>query len=511
MRFLLRNLLGKPGFRTLQKELLSHRWIGTSSCFHAESTSPPSATSSTDGYLREAYHCSLAWNKRLETPLLKKINLDDFFYDMDRRYQEDKVISAIDVDLYVNRVTEEEHLEELEEIVHRLRRSPATADALPSTSHAVIRAYLKAGKIDDLMRILNDRWNYGIFVDYHIANILMDEFLKQGNNRDAAKVASLLMLEEDFGSPTSCSFAVLSCLKYIQNPTPEPWDSQPAKAESEEEEVKVRLFNLRNPYFDDHFDLTSADHVVGKTLALSSRQLMGDDVLSKSGELIGWAMYGKWNKVESLLKQCATAKTSISEEALNQLSDLCEKALAEIEASSTKSLSKPKVHQFPGVNLDEKEVTEMWKRLNYPDNEKIVPRVKELLSSNQLKTVKDFNMVKKAEHLLSSALAEREDKEINEQLKAYEDWNEQRVSELNNQMTRFRKFEVMENIEAKKKELKEKEEVIFFFDNEEEWMMRLPPEEQQGYKLATNYFPNSWIPFVKTIPEKKEKKKKKVA
>jgi len=412
------------------------------------------------------------------------------------------------VDLYANRFTDDENLEELEELLHRLRRSPATADALPSTSHAVIRAYLNAGRIDDLMRILNDRWNYGIFVDFHIANILMDEFLKQGNHRDAAKVASLLMLEEDFGSPTSCSLAMVSCLKYIQNPTPEPWDS-PAKEESDEE-VKIRLFNLRNPYFDDHFDLTNANHVVGKTVALASRQLLGDDVLRKSAELIGWAMYGKWDKVESLLKQCTVSKTSVAEEAVNQLLDLCEKALAEIEASPSKTLSKPKVHQFPGVNLDEKDVNEMWKRLNYPENEKILPRVKELLSSNQLKTVKDFNMLQKAEHLLSSALAEREDKEINDQLKAYEDWNEQRVVELNNQMTRFRKFEVMESIEARKKDLKEKEEVIFFFDNEEEWMMRLPTDEQQGYKLPTNYFPVSWIPFVKTIPEKKEKKKKKI-
>ncbi|ODM95824.1 28S ribosomal protein S27, mitochondrial [Orchesella cincta] len=433
--------------------------------------------------------------------------MDDFFYDMDRRYQEDKVISAIDVDLYVNGVTEEENLDELEELVHRLRRSPATADALPSTSHAVIRAYLNAGRIDDLMRILNDRWNYGVFVDYHIANILMDEFLKQGNTRDAAKVASLLMLEEDFGSPTSCTFAVLSCLKYIQNPTPEPWDTS-VKEESEEE-VKIRLFCLRNPYFDDHFDLTNANHVVGKTLALGSRSLKGDDVLSKSAELMGWALYSRWDKVESFLKQCAVSKIPVAKEALNHLSDLCEKALAEIEASPTKSLSKPKALQFPGVNLDEKEVAEMWKRLNYPENEKIIPRVKELLSSNQLKSVNDFNMIQKTENLLSSALAEREDKEIEEQLKAFEDWNEKRVEELNNQMTRFRKFEVMESVEARKKDLKEKEEVIFFFDNEEEWMMRLPADEQQGYKLSTEYYPQSWIPFVRSVPPKKEKKKKK--
>lgn len=74
-------------------------------------------------------------------------------------------------------------MDELEELVHRLRKSPATADTLPSTSYALIRAFMKAGKYDELMRILNDRWNYGVFLDHHVANILMDEFLKQGNHR----------------------------------------------------------------------------------------------------------------------------------------------------------------------------------------------------------------------------------------------------------------------------------------------------------------------------------------
>lgn len=94
----------------------------------------------------------------------------------------------------MNKVAEEENLEELEELIYRLRRSPATADTLPSTGYAAIRALLKAGKHSDIMRILNDRWNYGVFVDSHLANILMDEFLKQGNNRGNFAVLHTLLL-----------------------------------------------------------------------------------------------------------------------------------------------------------------------------------------------------------------------------------------------------------------------------------------------------------------------------
>jgi len=76
-----------------------------------------------------------------------------------------------------------EVLDEIEELIYRLRKSPATADTLPSTSHAIIRAFLESERTEDLLRILDDRMNYGVFVDFHIANVLMDEFLKRGNPR----------------------------------------------------------------------------------------------------------------------------------------------------------------------------------------------------------------------------------------------------------------------------------------------------------------------------------------
>jgi small subunit ribosomal protein S27 len=159
----------------------------------------------------------------------------------------------------VNKITDTETLDEIEEVAHRLRKSPATADSLPSTSHAIIRAFLNGGKTDDLLRILNDRMNYGVFLDFHVANILMDDFIKKGNHRgkeglfpcqfidqetailnsidnlDAAKVAGLLMLEEDFGPPTTKFLALVSCLKYVEEPTPEQWDPIPPPEESKDE------------------------------------------------------------------------------------------------------------------------------------------------------------------------------------------------------------------------------------------------------------------------------------
>ena len=47
------------------------------------------------------------------------------------------------------------------------------------------------------------------------------------------------MLEEDFGPSTSKLFAILSCLKYLENPSPEPWNPEPQPEEDSKEEVRT--------------------------------------------------------------------------------------------------------------------------------------------------------------------------------------------------------------------------------------------------------------------------------
>ena len=70
------------------------------------------------------------------------------------------------------------YLDELEDLLHRLRLTSNAGHLLPSTSHSLVRAFLAAGQEDSLLRLLNDRLNYGIFPDHWAANIMMDTFLK---------------------------------------------------------------------------------------------------------------------------------------------------------------------------------------------------------------------------------------------------------------------------------------------------------------------------------------------
>lgn len=81
----------------------------------------------------------------------------------------------------------------------------------------------------------------------------------------------------------------------------------------------MRLAYIRNPYFDDHFDLTNPHHLIGKTLSLLSDNLKNDDeVLASSVKLLGLALHGKWNKVESFLQKSVSNKRPLAKEVVRK-------------------------------------------------------------------------------------------------------------------------------------------------------------------------------------------------
>lgn len=271
-------------------------------------------------FLSDAYKCTAEWQARLDTPVLQQIKLDTFFYELDRKFQTHGKICAIDLDIFANKINDSSHLEELTDLVHRLRLTEETSNALDSTSHAVIRHYLDFGTktIEDLVKILDDRLGYGVFFDTYTANLLLDHFLKAKNYRLAAHMATLLMLQEDFSNDISRTLSLYSCYKFVQNPVPfeEPIKVEPvavaeeekpkaktAKGKKKTEELRVRVRFIRNEYFDDHFDIKNSEHLVGKTLIAISRQTEG--TLANSVALIGSCFYQKYEEGLKFLETIA--------------------------------------------------------------------------------------------------------------------------------------------------------------------------------------------------------------
>lgn len=195
----------------------------------------------------------------------------------------------------------DQQLDDLQDVVHRFRRTPLTAGALPSTSHALVRAFLAASpeRRQRLLDVLDDRLNYGVFLDSHTANMCMDAFVKEGNYRDAAKIATHLMLQEEWDDPINRALALYSCYAYIASPGSEPWREPEPEEDPKAETEFIRVNYLRNEWNDDHFDLHEASDACGKTLAWLGRS-SGQELGGRSCELLGWALWKKWDA----LRQC---------------------------------------------------------------------------------------------------------------------------------------------------------------------------------------------------------------
>lgn len=271
-------------------------------------------------FLSDAYKCTEAWHARLQTPVLQRINVVPFYGELEKKFHQHGQVCAVDIDIYANRMSDNERLDDLADLIHKLRMTAETSNALDSTSHAVVRHHLDFGNDDigNLIHLLDDRLSYGIFLDAYTANLTLDRLLKLKQYRRAAKVATLLMLQENFDNPISRTLSLVACFKYLESPEPldepikqsaEELEAAAALAAAEEaakndpkaskakrkkkvEEVRIRVKFLRNEFFDDHFDLKNSWHLVGKTLQTIGRHY--DGAMGNSLALLGHCFYEKY-------------------------------------------------------------------------------------------------------------------------------------------------------------------------------------------------------------------------
>ncbi|KAL1505475.1 hypothetical protein ABEB36_005039 [Hypothenemus hampei] len=358
-------------------------------------------------FLSNAYYCEDVWNQRLKSPVLQKVNLEELYYEIEQSFNKNRQLNALDIDIFANALQDESLYNELLDVVHKLRLTADTNNTLDSTSHAVVRALLQFGKIDDLLNALDDRLNYGLFLDYYTANILMDCFWKSKSYASGARVASQLMLQEEFEHPLSCNFSLLHCYNYLLNPVGWPEYVPPPEPE---EEIKIRVKYIRNPYDDEHFDLRDAQKIVGKTLSMFSKNK--SDPLHQSFRILGLVLFGKDEQAQKVITACNNPLYS------------------EILKLVPKESS---VHE------------------NLTNIKTVSDNVQEILIENVKKSVENTS-----------------EKDISLQCEIFEKWCNDRSSRMEQQKERLRTAKRLQTVDDLQKILKDKEEKLWFFENEEQ-------------------------------------------
>ncbi|MFH4981918.1 hypothetical protein AB6A40_008627 [Gnathostoma spinigerum] len=162
--------------------------------------------------------------------------------------------SAIDVDVAVCGADEKDQLDDIIELMYKLRHTKFAADVLPSSEYAIIRAALKHNAVDLLFKVLSDPINYGIFLNEHSACLLVDYLLESNNVAGAAKVATIVMQQEMFSSTLANILCIYALLKWTElSPSQRLFDKvvlPPVKQEEVNEEDQVTLRNLHITAFD---------------------------------------------------------------------------------------------------------------------------------------------------------------------------------------------------------------------------------------------------------------------
>ncbi|KAF6199573.1 hypothetical protein GE061_007599 [Apolygus lucorum] len=401
-----------PSLRVCRRGIAAARHFGKSKFAHRN-------------FMSASFRCTEDWNKRLSSPILQKVKVGDLFIELDARLNDTGVATAADIDIFANAIRDDEHLDELDDLLHRFRLGTGSENTLPSTHHAVVRAYLDAGETSELLRILDDRLNYGVFLDDYSNLLLMDHFVKQEDFASAAKIACMRMLQEDFSHPLVNYVSLFVCHKYLQSPAG--WEVESSEPEVDDgEEVRVRVTFLRNPFFDDHFDLRDPNALIGKTFHLITMNM--DDDLGKNYHALGLCLHKKWEAAEKFITAALKQGTKFHSSAIEVI-DKFVGSLPEEEQKSLESLKKA------------------------------------VTSARDSAVEKDL-LAETADKVKTLVLSE-EPKIIKEQRQAFSAWEDQRERVLKDELEELKKKKRLIEVDKMKQELKEEEEQIFFFDNED--------------------------------------------
>ena len=370
------------------------------------------------------------WKSRLDSPCYKSLgsNTKELFFELDKKYQSERRFAAVDVDLFAN-ADRHADLNQLEEVLHRFRRTPETATTLESTHHGVVRAFLDAGSYDDLGRVISDPLNYGLFPDVYSLILALDKCIEADRIRAAAKIAVHVMHQEvDVNEPVLREMSELAVFNFIKSGLDyvEKVEGEDAKYDDDDEEVKIGVRYKPVEFHDDHFDLQSEpDKLLGKTLVAFSS--------SEDVRLLGLVMWQKWNNIKDLLDKEGDCNIT------DQVKDL--------------------------INVKCK-------------NEEIRERISKVIS-------KDEDVEGRLKEAAKKSLEEHERGIMDKQIRTFANWDAQRESEIERQKRLYVHAHRKAVIEAKQRQMDEEAEKLFFFENfnnyekekaekRRQWLKKLP-------------------------------------
>ncbi|GFS16195.1 28S ribosomal protein S27, mitochondrial-like [Elysia marginata] len=427
--------------------------------------------------LSESYACDNAWRKHLQDAHLNQVNMSDFGYEIRDRLEMSGTVSAVDMNVLVHQLNnmDDDEADFMEDLLARFNMCQSSLPHNDSTSHAIVRGFLAKRQDGSarLVRLLSQPLQYGLFPDHYSLNLLLDKLLDSGDFARASRVAYHTMLQEELGlSPVHTLLCLQAAVaRLTQGPVSDLALPPPEKPDEEEEEDWIKVKYIKFPVYDDHFDIKDERFLLGKTLHMLAQvqDLSIPKEMATSLSVIGFGIHHKFSQGLAVLEAALKSSTgSVSQQALNLFSDSLENVEArdpeEPEVEIALRMVDDVIHRLLPTT---KEKDEFQRRLG---------QLKEQLLS-QGKVQVDFNLGSAVSAFVKSELPKYEQSDIENQVKRFSHWEEERNNELVRQVEDLKKSERIEEIKKQVMELQEQEELLSYFDSEEKIRLTMLEED----------------------------------
>lgn len=409
-------------------------------------------------YLSESYLSEKLWTERLNCQTLS--GDQEILKGINQRIITGNSLNSFELDVFVNVANpSSDNVSQLNESINQLRgirRSLLAHTIMPSTCQALSRLFIDSNRLPSLIHALEQRSDFGLFPDFYTMNILIDKALELEKYDLGTKLASYVMLQEEFGlNKITDALSIIATSQYLHKKTDfsnfavhdansdpifaqtksetsneqfEPnKQSNDDEEEGEEDANYVRVPFLINPYNDNHFDLTCPRLISAKILrSLGKVYRDKNEALSMRLKVIGEILAGEWSEVSTSLDSLRQSNVSMRD---------CDKELC---------------HHYIENSLMELTAAE-------PDlREKICSKLDQV-------PIGPESLLNQAESIIENS-GDQEKADIEDLRRGFQEASEYRSHLKKAKLEKEERERLIAEIKVKKEELRLKEQYLYFYD-----------------------------------------------
>uniref|UniRef100_A0AAF5DE67 Trehalase n=1 Tax=Strongyloides stercoralis TaxID=6248 RepID=A0AAF5DE67_STRER len=301
--------------------------------------------------LSNEFYLDKEWSERHND--MKKLSLGggyEWIASVQKKFMGGGKASAVDVDAAVCGAEEKDQINDIMDLIYKLRHTDNASDFLPSTEYAALRLLLKYNATSEFFKILNDPINYGVFLNEHLSCLAIDYFINRNDFNSAARIASIVMQQEMFDSQLLNHLSVYSLIKFIELPAEERKMSEELLTviepfEEDDECPTFRYPYLKNNWNDNHFDIKDSDMLVSKSLELFIKVIKTKDSKMKNSlKLTSYIIGKRYDELVDFLEE--NSMDSFNKSSLNILKNIYNENLAILEEKNIDKTRKDLLSNF---------------------------------------------------------------------------------------------------------------------------------------------------------------------